>query len=1033
MPNININDIYKNSVASQGLAGVSSPEGNDFTGNVSKEDKKSLNAGVSFDSPLRNINIKNPTYNEKEVKTAADEIESRLKSGQSGLAMKNAMVLAESGMTSQDFSKMKEDGFTPTEMEEEEIVTVADKIRVQLAKGGMDISMMGQVSEAALNELSGSAVEKNQIESAISKAAEISEVSDDTTRYLIKNDLDPTIENVHKANYSISGKYQYNPEDAGATEITDEDFEKLKEQASSIIKKAGLPVNEKTLDGAKWLLKEQLPLTEHTISKYMEIKDEDLKTGKQEVLQSIFDAVSEGKAPEDSYILDGFSARERVLSFEKAVSEITDTKIDNAIKNQDPITVNSLSMQPDIPIDGTSFETESHEAYRAVSTRRSLEEIRLSMTYEVSLSMTMRGINLGLTELSDLVDKLRGEETRLYENLFGDSKSGVSGILSFQEKVSIYEETNVSVNALKTAPVSILGGFNSVSEITLRALSQKNQTEVAANALSKAKLAGESYEALMTSPRKDLGDSIKKAFQNVDDILKDLGFENSESNRRAVRILGYNSLSITKESVTTMGYADALVQKTFKNLTPGVVAEMVKKGENPLNLSLEELNQTISKIKESNPETSSDEKYAEFLYKMDMKDGLTKEERDSFVGIYRLMHQVTETDGAAIGALINQGAEITMKNLMMAVRTGKNKNKDIVIDDASKGSGDYKFDKSSLSITEQIQMAFQTARLEDAKEAVTPSKLMNFSSEDQYMDLSPDQFASALENMEEDPKEDMAYVENLKEEISCAANSETKVYEALRQFDLPVSPANLQAMNAFLSDRNGVFRKIFSQTVTDEDLKKTPKELMADIIEDFGEAIKRPKDMADAQQKLAETAENVMKKMLTETEVGHVNIRGMRVALKQVKMLGKIAERAENYTIPITVADENGTLNLRVVRGENDENGLVDIAFNMDKTGPVNATIKASAQGVTGSISAVKAGILDAIKKMEEPIAEAISSIANLPITFEYNENKNLTEDDIYREKDPGFTTTGDQREVPTEKLYGIAKTFVEMLGKIEI
>ena len=50
--------------------------------------------------------------------------------------------------------------------------------------------------------------------------------------------------------------------------------------------------------------------------------------------------------------------------------------------------------------------------------------------------------------------------------------------------------------------------------------------------------AGVQYETLMTAPRTDMGDSIQKAFRNVDDILNDLGVEATEENRRAVRILG---------------------------------------------------------------------------------------------------------------------------------------------------------------------------------------------------------------------------------------------------------------------------------------------------------------------------------------------------------------------------------------------------------------------------------------------------------------------------------------------------------------
>ena len=77
--------------------------------------------------------------------------------------------------------------------------------------------------------------------------------------------------------------------------------------------------------------------------------------------------------------------------------------------------------------------------------------------------------------------------------------------------------------------------------------------------------AGVQYETLMTAPRTDMGDSIQKAFRNVDDILNDLGVEATEENRRAVRILGYNGIEITEDSIIQMKAADEEVQRMFKN------------------------------------------------------------------------------------------------------------------------------------------------------------------------------------------------------------------------------------------------------------------------------------------------------------------------------------------------------------------------------------------------------------------------------------------------------------------------------------
>lgn len=55
--------------------------------------------------------------------------------------------------------------------------------------------------------------------------------------------------------------------------------------------------------------------------------------------------------------------------------------------------------------------------------------------------------------------------------------------------------------------------------------------------------------------------------------------------------------------------------------------------------------------------------------------GNSQEERASYIGTYRLIHQVEQSDGAAVGALVNQGADITMRNLMMAVRSERRSGK----------------------------------------------------------------------------------------------------------------------------------------------------------------------------------------------------------------------------------------------------------------------------------------------------------------------------------------------------------------------
>ena len=103
----------------------------------------------------------------------------------------------------------------------------------------------------------------------------------------------------------------------------------------------------------------------------------------------------------------------------------------------------------------------------------------------------------------------------------------------------------------------------------------------------------------MTAPRSDMGDDIKKAFRNVDNILDDLGYEKVPQNQRAVRILGYNGIEITPENIDKIKAADENVQRAFKNMTPAVTLEMIRKGISPLDMSISQLDFASTPLKSS--------------------------------------------------------------------------------------------------------------------------------------------------------------------------------------------------------------------------------------------------------------------------------------------------------------------------------------------------------------------------------------------------------------------------------------------------
>ena len=107
-------------------------------------------------------------------------------------------------------------------------------------------------------------------------------------------------------------------------------------------------------------------------------------------------------------------------------------------------------------------------------------------------------------------------------------------------KQALYNEAVEKVAKIPQLPAATIALFTArTHEFTLN-----NVYETGTALAESYKKANRSYETMMTAPHADLGDSIKKAFRNVDDILADMEYSINEENRKAVRTLGYNNIPL---------------------------------------------------------------------------------------------------------------------------------------------------------------------------------------------------------------------------------------------------------------------------------------------------------------------------------------------------------------------------------------------------------------------------------------------------------------------------------------------------------
>ena len=874
-----------------------------FADAVKTESSKKSAGTTSFQA--KEITYLNPAKEEK--KTVIDEIE---QSGSMDAGERKAQMAVLAETTSpEDYEKMQEDGFSLDDTTSNKIVTVTDKIKAQLAKAGVDISKFGDdLDLEQLAQITGSpelAVQIanslreadlpladdnfKQIAETVNMADSLSALDDGAVKYLIDNRLEPTVRNIYFAEHSAS---------AGYISAEQQDISSFLPQVKNVIASAGLEVNDDTIATSKWMLENDIPLTKENLTYAQALRQTGLTTGAEDIAALAAEAVSEGKSAQDAVILSGYTWMEQAKDAVDTVENATDEDLAYIVEKGLPLTLDSLREAAANRTSGTaasesqtvgtvaSSEAQSEDAAQSIANesytpkgqqlltaRRQLEEIRLAMTVEANYRLLKQGVSIDTEPLVKLVEQLKDQENAYYKNLLISEGVDVN-----DEQVELFREVDKKVSDMRYVPAYVLGmkdaEVSTINGVHKAGMELKSSFEKAS----------QQYETLMTAPRTDLGDSIQKAFRNVDDILNDLDMELTDENRRAVRILGYNSIEITQDSVFQMKAADEEVQRVFKNMTPAVVTQMIKRGINPLEMDFISLNQEAENIKSDESGREDNRRFSEYLWKMEQNHEISEEERSSYIGIYRLIRQVENTDGAAIGALIQQGSPLTMKNLLTAVRSEKRSNKmDYSVDSDFNGVSGT---SNGSSITDQIEAAYQNNCLKDASELLTPERAkVLFDQDSDWENMTPEEFKAALELAKEQADEsgiDADYAKEQLAQLEQAANADESIYRILDKYDIPNTISNVLAMESMLNQRNQMFRKIFGSSMADhngdnqvdaDDLEAIKQELL----EEFGEAVSEPADMAAAQEKLGELAENVMKTMINSDHVTSLDVREMKM------------------------------------------------------------------------------------------------------------------------------------------------------------
>jgi len=433
--------------------------------------------------------------------------------------------------------------------------------------------------------------------------------------------------------------------------------------------------------------------------------------------------------------------------------------------------------------------------------------------------------------------------------------------------------------------------------------------------------AGEAYDMLGTRPQAALGDSINNAFAGNAELLKSLGMEASAENMRAVRILAYNSIELTANNMDAVKEYDKKVTDLIQNMHPAAALRLIREGINPLTETVEALSRRVAEIRMEDGLEQDTEKFARYLFKMERSAGVTPEERTAYIGMYRLFNQLEKTDGAAIGAVMDSGKELTLGNLLSAMRTAKMGGIDVNADDTVGRVREML--PNSNRIDAQILSGIKI-----------PGKIADISVSDGY-EMYKENTAPTAEETE-------AAVQQLQ----MTAQTAEQAPEFLQGLGLVVTANNVEAAKEFLSgtgEMYGKLGKLLKQFRKDAKVEAAENETDALLAAGGADSTESLFDVRIAEgyyRNLKKAVRNLEDDMQNAGEPTSVDLKALRQIKMGVKLRGECAGK-ECFDFPVETAE--GVKSMRVTlqtENEGAEGGKASVKIPLVKLGNVQVDLQ---------------------------------------------------------------------------------------------
>lgn len=919
--------------------------------------------------------------------------------------------------------------------------------KVYFAGGGLSASEIENVvgSAAMADEIAGKMSEGNvpatqenveDIAAALNKISQLGNLSENAKNYLVKNQLPPTVDNIYKAEHLQSSEEGEAPQ--RNVTVTNEEWDQLMPQAANIIKRAGFEADGKMLSIARKMLENDIPITKENITYKAQLDSLDISKlqsadeERQKFIENIVNQIAQGGAAGGTLVIGGMSVFQQVADALQVINSVDIRHVAYATEQEEVFNIDSLRTAMN-SIEAASYhfqyslgtgestaqwldkQEQGYENPKIYSNYEQLQQIRILMTADAGLFLARQGVNLHAEPVSNLVEELQAyhESVMMYDReLYGSENTDNTAVQTGEQSQRAALSGTAGLSGSDGTMNIIVSSYQTVMEVKRALYEIKHAPDVSVGAVVKDKndnealtiadfakkgsefrqryeQAGQSYEAVGTEVRKDLGDSLNKAVEaSYEEILSELDMEANKANKDAVRIFAENQMEITKESIENIKEIHATLQNIIRNMKPEITLNMIRENINPMTDDIHKVNEYLMEMN-NNLEDDKEEKYSRFLYKLDQTNGITEKEREQFIGIYKMMNIFTKDAGAAIGMLVKQNEDITMANLCKAYNSRRAAGIDMTFDDTS-GIPD---------VREKVN--YFNNLFDATADSITPLTLKTVQQERAIDEHSVEEFCEDVDNVYDEQAE-AEYYESYVKELREAADTESRIVRELTSNGQPVTLNQIIAMDSIM--QLGYFDKIFGSEEGKYPLKKADE--FVDKL-DNREALEAVYDeLEDASVKLLEEA------IQSNDNQDYRSIQELRMRNKEITLIKNLSLR-HDYKLPVVMENGVGMIHLTLIQ-DNTEKGRISVSLNTEEFGEVSVEAKVTQDTV--QIYGISEKESKALSEKLETMAENIKENCGIKNTEVYCQ-------DIKNVRRVTYDKASDT--VATDRLYQVAKNMI--------